>query len=230
MSPPRSPRSVAGTIALVVGLGSSVALVGLLARQVARERERNVRTEGEQKGAQNQLVTTRSGLREAREEIDRLEADRARREKVVEGETALLRRDLADAVQARDALDRSYRAAASERDRATGDLLAARREIESLRTDLARAVRRAEQSEESAKAEARASEDCRKRLAQATARVESLLRPLLQDLRSADGSIRVRAHEALCAFAGHDLAFRPNGTPEEREADAKGLEASLLAK
>ncbi len=226
----KPPRSFAGTVALLLGLGSSVVLVALLARQVAREREKSDRSQIEQKGAQNQASTFRSQAREAKEEIDRLEADRSRRAQVVEGEMALLRTDLGEAVKERDALDRKYRAAAAERDRAVEDLLAARREIEALRSDLARAVQKAEGAEKGSKAEARAAEEARKRLAAATARVEALLRPLFQDLRSMDGSIRVRAHEALCGWAGRDLPFRASGTPEEREADAKALEASLAGR
>ena len=48
-------------------------------------------------------------------------------------------------------------------------------------------------------------------------------------VRSPDGSLRVRAHEALCAFAGRNLPFRPNGTPEQIEEDARGIEAALSA-
>ena len=60
------------------------------------------------------------------------------------------------------------------------------------------------------------------------AREAALLRPLLQDLRSGDGTVRVRAHEALCAWAGKDLPFRANGSDAEREADAAAIEKSVL--
>jgi chromosome segregation ATPase len=211
-------------------MGASVTLVGYLAREVAHAREKTVRFETDQRGAVAQLQTVRGQLKDAKEELARLEEDRARRARVVEGETGALHRELADARKERDALLGKYRAAAADRDRAAEDLLAARRELDGMRTDLAKAGDRTAATEATAKARTAEAEEARRRLAETATRVEALVRPLLQDLRSPDGSIRVRAHEALCAFAGRDLPFRTNGTPEEREADAIALETILLGR
>lgn len=227
-APPRG-ISLAGALLLVAGLGSAAVIVFFLGRQVAREREKTVRAHTDQQGIQTRLTTANRELRAAREEAARLEVDRERRARVVEGELTTLRGDLARAEKEREAKDRSWRAAAAERDRAAEDLLQARREIEHLRSDLARALERARTAEGAASDRGRAAEEAEKRLVDARARTAALVRPLLQDLRSADGSIRVRAHEALCAFAGRDLPYRTNGTPEEREADAKALEEALLS-
>jgi hypothetical protein len=213
----------------VAGLGSAAVVVFFLGRQVAREREKTVRSLTDQQGMQTRLTTANRELRSTREEVARADADRERRAKVVEGELTTLRADLARAVAEREEKDRAWRAAAAERDRAAEDLLGARREIEHLRSDLARALERVRTAEGAAGDRGRAADEAAKRLVEARERGAALLRPLLQDLRSADGSIRVRAHEALCAFAGRDLAFRANGTQEEREADAKAIEEALLS-
>jgi chromosome segregation ATPase len=225
-----APRglSLAGALLLIAGLGSAAVIVTLLGRQVARERERTVRAHTDQQGIQTRLTTANRELRAAREEAARLEVDRERRARVVEGELTTLRSDLAQATKDREGRERAWRAAAAERDRAAEDLLQARREIENLRSDLARAMERARTAEGSASDRGRAAEEAEKRLLEARTRTAALLKPLLQDLRSDDGSVRVRAHEALCAFAGRDLAYRANGTPAEREADAKAVAEALL--
>jgi chromosome segregation ATPase len=215
---------------IYLGLAGSVLLVGYLARRIALERERTVRSETDERGAKAQLQTVRFQLKEARGELARMEEDRARRASVVEGEMGALRRALAEAQKERDAFREKYRTASGDRDRAMEDLLAARRDLELLRNDLARATARAAAAAASARARTEEAEEARLRLAESTARVEALLGPLLQDLRSPDGSIRVRAHEALCAFAGKQLEFRAGGTPEEIEADAKAIETLLLGK
>lgn len=231
MSPglPRN-RSAGASAVVYVGLAASVLLVGYLARQVAAERERKIRSETDERGARAQLNTIRFQLKSAKEELARVEDDRARRGSVVEGELSTLRRSLADAQKDRDTWREKYIAAAAERDRANGDLLALRRDQEFFRNDLARAGARATTAETAAKARTAEAEEARVRLSETTARVEALLRPLLQDLRSPDGSIRVRAHEALCAFAGRALDYPPSGTPEELEAAAKAIEAALIGK
>jgi hypothetical protein len=223
-------RSAGASVVVYLGLAASVLLVGYLARQVALERERKIRSETDERGARAQLNTIRFQLKSAKEGLARLEEDRARRGSVVEGEMATLRRALAEAQKDRDAWREKYIAAATERDRANGDLLALRRDQELFRNDLARAGARAVAAETAAKARTAEAEEARLRLAETTARVEALVRPLLQDLRSPDGSIRVRAHEALCAFAGRALDYRPSGTAEEVEADAKAIEAVLLGR
>jgi len=222
--PPRA-RSVAAAVLAVVGLGSSVALVAFLARQVALERERAVRSDTDVRGARNQLQTVRAQLKESREETSRVAENRTREADVAEAETGALRRDLAEARREREDWRGRYRAAASERDRAAEESLAARRDIELLRDDLARAGRRSAAATEALKTKTAEAEAAQQRLAAMTERTSSLLRPLFQDLRSPDGSIRVRAHEALCAFAGRPLPYRSSGTAEEREADAAAIEA-----
>ena len=228
MTPRRPGLGIAGALLLLVGLGSAVALTLSLGRQVAFEQEKREHSDTNAREGQTRLATAREDLRAARERIDRLEAERENRARIVEGEMAALRRDLAAAVRDRDASAEGYRGAVAERDRAAGDLVAARREVELLRADRARAVERASGAEETARRTSKEAEEAASRLAGANVRVAALLRPLLQDLRSPDGSLRVRAHEALCAFAGRNLPFRPNGTPEEIESDAKAIEAAVM--
>jgi len=220
-------RSLAAAIVAVVGLGSSVLLVGFLARQVAVERDKASRSSSDERGVRNQLGTIRSQLKETREDAARIAENRAREAGVAEAETGALRRDLADARREREDWRNRYRAAAAERDRASEELLAARRDIELLRDDVARAGQRSSAAAEAAKARAAEAVESQRRLSAMTDRVASLLRPLFQDLRSPDGSIRIRAHEALCSFAGRDLPYRAGGPIEEREADAKAIEADL---
>jgi len=227
MTVARSGPSWAGAVLLVAGLGSAVLVTGLLVRRLAVEKDRSERSETHQREAATEVATLRHQWKEARDSVARLEADRSRREVVVEGELSLLRRDLAAATEERDALRETHRSAAAERDRAVGDLLAARRDIESLKNDLARATRRAGDADALSARRGNEAEEARRRLDDATGRLQALLRPLLQDLRSPDGTHRVRAHEALSAYAGRDLHYRPNGTPEEREADAKAIEQAL---
>lgn len=230
MSVPIPARRTAGTALLLACLVSSIVLVGLLARQVARERDKADRAKSDQREVQVQVGTLRTQAKDSKEEVHRLEDERARRAGVVEGETAALRAALATAVRERDALDPKYRAAVAERDRSKDMLLAARLEQEALRNDLARAVERASTAESAARDSARDGDEAKRKLEDATVRVAALLKPFFQDLRSNDGSIRVRAHEALCAYAGRDLPFRLNGKPEEREEDAKAIEAALLSR
>ncbi len=220
--------SAATVVLIVVGIASAGGLTAMLVRVAARERERSERSETGERTARTELETSRHRLREAEERVRRQEDERARREAVVEGETARLRRELADALGERDRLQDRYRAAAVERDRSVEDLMALRRDVESLRTDLARMARRAGDGEAAAAERAKRLEETRKRLDDVQARVPPLLRLLLEDLRSADGSVRVRAHEALCAFASRQFPFRQNGTAEEREADAAAMAAVLL--
>jgi chromosome segregation ATPase len=227
MNVPRPGLGFAGAVVLVAGLGSAAAMVVVLARMVAREREKTERAQTDQRGLQTRLSTANAQLRRSKEDVDRLEAERARREKATEGETGALRRGLAEARARIEELEPKYGAAVSERDRAVEDLLAATRELRAVRDDLARANQRVAASAEGARKGAREAEEAAARLAALQARLESLLRPLLQDLRSADGTLRVRAHEALCAWSGRDLPFRAGGTPEEREADAKAIEQAL---
>lgn len=226
MNRPGSPWATA--VLVLVGLGSAVAVTGLLVRQVARERERTEKSMTESRSAKSEVDTLRLRVREAQEALDLERSERARRETVVQGELDRLRNDLAEATRQRDALRQQYAAAAAERDRVNAELLQARRDEESLRSDLARAASRA------AEAERRAA-DLRTRADQAVAtaadlrtRAAALLRPLLRDLRSPDSALRVRAHEALVTWAGRPLDFRPNGTPEQLEADAAAIEAALL--
>lgn len=221
---------MAAAVVAVVGLGSSILLVGFLARQVAVERDKGVRSSTDERGARNQLGTVRAQLKDSREETARIAGNRAREAGVAEAETGALRRDLADARREREEWRNRYRTAAAERDRAAEELLAARRDLELLRDDVARAGRKSEAAGESAKARAAEAAEAQRRLSAMTERVAFLLRPLFQDLRSPDGSIRVRAHEALCSYAGRELAYRPGGLPEEREADAKAIEAELIGK
>ncbi len=227
---PVRARSAVAKVLVVACLLASVVLVGSLARDLAHAKEKTVRYETDARGAQAQLQTVRGQLRDAKEDLARLEQDRGRRARVVEGETGALHGELADARKERDALLGKYRAAASERDRAAEDLLAARRELDGMRTDLAKAADRAAAAAAASKAKAAEADEARGRLAEIQGRIEFLVRPLLQDLRSADGSIRVRAHEALCAFAGKDLPYRADGTSEEREADAQAMEIALLGR
>jgi hypothetical protein len=49
------PRPPLGALVILLGLLASVVLVGLLVRQVARERERAARSGTEQRGAQAQV-------------------------------------------------------------------------------------------------------------------------------------------------------------------------------
>jgi hypothetical protein len=226
-TPPRG-LSLAGALVLVAGLGSAAVVVFFLGRQVARERERTVRSRTDQQGLATRLTAANRELRALREEAARLEADRDRRARVVEAELTALRADLAKATREREERDRAWRAAAGERDRAAEELIRSRREIENLRSDLASALEKSRNAQAAATERGRAAEEAARSLAETRGRCAAILRPLLQDLRSADGSVRVRAHEALCAFAGRDLPFRANGTPEEREADAKALEGALL--
>jgi hypothetical protein len=225
-----APRglSLAGALLLIAGLGSAGVVVLLLGRQVAREREKTVRAQTDQQGLQSRLGSAQRDLKAAREEVTRLEGDRERRARAVEGEMATLRRDIAKAGQEREEKERAWRAAASERDRALDDLMRARREIEHLKDDQARALRRATEAEATAQERHRAAERAEQELAALRAREAALLRPLLQDLRSADGTVRVRAHEALCAWAGKDLPFRANGSDAERDADASAIEKLVL--
>ena len=227
-----APRglSLAGALLLLAGLGSAAVVVLLLGRQVAREREKTVRAQTDQQGLKSRGAAAERDLRAAREEVTRLEGDRERRARAVEGEMATLRRDIAKAGQEREEKERQWRAAASERDRALDDLLRARREVEHLKDDQARALRRATEAEAAALERHRAAEAAEKALAALRAREAALLRPLLQDLRSGDGTVRVRAHEALCAWAGRDLPFRTNGTDQERAEDAVAIEKTVLAK
>ncbi len=221
---------MAAAVVAVVGLGSSILLVGFLARQVAVERDRGIRSSTDERGARIQLKTVQGQLREAREETARIAANRAREAGVAEAETGALRRDLAEARREREEWRNRYRAAAAERDRAVEELLAARRDIELLRDDAARSGRRSEAAAEDARARSEEAAEAARRLVAVTERVAFLLRPLLQDLRSPDGTIRVRAHEALCAYAGRELAYRPGGAAEEREADAAAIEAELIGR
>ena len=226
-----APRrlSFLGALLLVAGLGSAGVVVLLLGRQVSREREKTVRAQTDQQGLQTRQTALQRDLKAAREEIARLEGDRERRARVVEGEMATLRREIAKAGQEREEKERAWRAASSERDRALDDLLRARREVEHLRSDQARALQRAAAAEASAEETRRAAEEAAKALGALRAREAALLKPLLQDLRSGDGSVRVRAHEALCDWAGRNLPFRTNGTPEERESDAAAIETAVTA-
>ncbi len=230
MTPGRRPLSAAGTVLLVAGLGSGAVLVVSLGRQVAFERDRRERSETGGREDQTRLASTQHELRGAKDRVRTLETERENRDRVVEGEMAALRRDLAAAARDRDAARQAWRAAAAERDRAQEDLVGARREVGHLRDDLARAGERASEAEASAARAAGKSEEAVERLSTLSARVEALLRPLLQDLRSGDGSLRVRAHEALCAWAGRPLPFRPNGTPAEIESDAKAIETAVLSR
>jgi chromosome segregation ATPase len=212
----------------VVLILSGGVLVVSLGRRLAREREMAERAESKRRGFEAELSTKRHELRGAVEKVDILETEREARSRVVEGELVTLRRDLAAAVRERDDLADRYRAAVSERDRTAEQFLAARRTLEQSRTDLVKAGGRAEEAETAAERAGRAASEAERRLDESNGRVAALLRPLLQDLRSADGSLRVRAHEALCAFAGENLVFRTNGTPEEIAADARAIEARLL--
>ena len=221
---------MAAAVVAVVGLGSSILLVGFLARQVALERDRGSRSATDNKGARLQLKTVQGQLRESREEAARIAGNRAREAGVAEAETGALRRDLAEARREREEWRDRYRAAAAERDRAVEELLSARRDLELLRDDAARSGLRSEEAADAAKARAAEAADAGHRFAAMKERVAFLLRPLLQDLRSPDGTIRVRAHEALCEFAGRELAYRPGGLPEEREADAAAIEAELIGR
>lgn len=227
MRPRRPGLSLAGVLVLLAGLGSGAFLVVSLGRQVARERERTERSETDEREARIHLDSLRHEARGLRERVESLETERAVRARVVEGELAGLRRSLEEAVRERDSLDGRYGAAAAERDRATEDLLAARNSLEATRNDLARALRRATDAEAAARRLEGEAAEAARRLAAATGRVDALLRPLLQDLRSADGSMRVRAHEALCGYAGRTLPFRPNGTAAEIEADARAIEEAV---
>ena len=251
MKPVRPGLPVAWILIFLLGMGSGVVLVVSLGRRIAREQEVTERSETRRREAESRLAAGRNELREARERLARVEAERAARSRVVEGEMAVLRRDLAAAVKERDSLAEKYRAASSERDRTLEQFLAARSALEGTRTDLVRATERAAAAGESSrKAAAAAGESARELRAAAAGdppgppaagggesaglpraaaeRVVFLLRPLLQDLRSADRAVRVRAHEALCNWTGRDLTFRPNGTAEEVEADAAALERELL--
>jgi chromosome segregation ATPase len=209
---------------------SSVVLVGFLARQVAVERDRSGRATTEERGAKSMLRGVQGQLRETRDEAARTAENRAREASVAEAEIGSLRRDLADARREREEWRNKYRAAAAERDRAAEDLQAALRDIELLRDDVARSGQRAGAAGEAAKTRAAEAAEAQQRLAVMKERVASLLRPLFQDLRSPDGSIRVRAHEALCAFAGRDFAYRAGAPAEERESDAKAIEDELVGK
>lgn len=227
MNPRRPPMTVAGVVLLVAGLGSGAVLVVALGRQVAFEKDRRERSETEGREDRTRSATDQHELKGARDRIRTLEAERENRARVVEGEMAALRRELAAAVKDRDEARQAWKAAAAERDRAAEDLVATRRENVHLRDDLARANEREAGAAEAAAKAAAASDEARRRLQAAASRVEALLRPLLQDLRSADGSVRVRAHEALSAWAGKPLPFRPGGTPEQIEADARAIEDVL---
>jgi len=219
---------VAWIFIFLLGMGSGGALVVSLGRRIAREREVTEQSEAKRREAESRLAAERKDLRETRERLTLVESERAARARVVEGEMAVLRRDLAAAVRERDSLAEKYRAAAAERDRVLEQFLAARRALEETRTDLVKATNRATAAEEASRKATAAAAAAEKGLRDATDRVQFLLRPLLQDLRSADGTVRVRAHEALCNYTGRNLAFRPNGTPEEVEADAAALEKALL--
>ncbi len=228
MKPVRPGLPVAWILIFLLGMGSGVVLVVSLGRRIAREQEVTERSETRRREAESRLAAGRNELREARERLARVEAERAARSRVVEGEMAVLRRDLAAAVKERDSLAEKYRAASSERDRTLEQFLAARSALEGTRTDLVRATERAAAAGESSRKAAAAAGESARELRAAAERVVFLLRPLLQDLRSADRAVRVRAHEALCNWTGRDLTFRPNGTAEEVEADAAALERELL--
>jgi hypothetical protein len=219
--------SAGAALLVVVGTLSVAGLVGLLARQVVRERERTEHSRSARRGSEVELAELRRKAKEAEDRRATEEEEDRRRAQVAEGEQARLRRELAAAVEARDAHAAARRAAEGERDKAMTDLLAARRDLEALRDDLARAADARREAERRAESGGVTSRDAARRLAELQARAAALLRPLVQDLRSADGALRVRAHEALCAWAGRDLPFRANGTPEERDADAAAIEASL---
>jgi chromosome segregation ATPase len=223
-------RSLAAAVVAVAGLGSSVVLVGFLARQVAVERDRAARSTTDERGVRNQLGTVKEQLKESREESSRLAENRTRESGIAEAEIMALRRDLADARREREEWRGKYRVAAAERDRAAEELLAARRDAELLRDDVARSGERAAAAAENAKGKAAAADDAARRLQEGRERVAALLRPLFQDLRSPDGTIRVRAHEALCQFAGRELPYRPGAPAEEREADAMAIEEVLSGK
>ncbi len=228
MKPVRPGLPVAWILIFLLGMGSGVVLVVSLGRRIAREQEVTERSETRRREAESRLAAGRNELREARARLARVEAERAARSRVVEGEMAVLRRDLAAAVKERDSLAEKYRAASSERDRTLEQFLAARSALEGTRTDLVRATERAAAAGESSRKAAAAAGESARELRAAAERVVFLLRPLLQDLRSADRAVRVRAHEALCNWTGRDLTFRPNGTAEEVEADAAALERELL--
>ena len=228
MKPVRPGLPVAWILIFLLGMGSGVVLVVSLGRRIAREQEVTERSETRRREAESRLAAGRNELREARERLARVEAERAARSRVVEGEMAVLRRDLAAAVKERDSLAEKYRAASSERDRTLEQFLAARSALEGTRTDLVRATERAAAAGESSRKAAAAAGESARELRAAAERVVFLLRPLLQDLRSADRAVRVRAHEALCNWTGRDLTIRPNGTAEEVEADAAALERELL--
>jgi chromosome segregation ATPase len=221
--------SAGAAVLVVLAVVSVAAVVGLLGRQVMRERERTEHARSGRRGTEVEADALRLKVRELEERLARDGDEARRRAGVSDAEQARLRRELAAAVEVRDGQAAALRAATGERDRAMEDLLAARRDIESVRDDLARATagrRDAEQRAARLDAEAK---DAARRAADAAARARALVPPLLQDLRSPDGTLRVRAHEALCAYAGRDLPFRANGTPEEREADAVALGRALDA-
>ena len=65
-----APRglSLAGALLLIAGLGSAGVVVLLLGRQVAREREKTVRSQTDQQGLQSRLGAAQRDLKAAREE------------------------------------------------------------------------------------------------------------------------------------------------------------------
>jgi len=215
-------------VLLVAGLGSAFTLAVLLGRAVLRERETSSRAEGKRQTAENELRPLQMEAARLKDDLARVTAERDRQRQSADAEVARLTQALADAGKERDAASELHRAAAAERDRAVDDLLAARRDLDAVRNDLARAAARGREAEAAAVAATRRAEEAEKAAAAASRRLEVLLRPLFQDLRSGDPGPRVRPHEALCAYAGRDLRYRTNGTPEEREADARALEAELL--
>jgi len=228
VKPVRPGLPVGWILIFLLGMGSGGVLVVALGRRIAREQEIAGRADTGRREAEGRLQERTFELKEERRKTALLENERAARARVVEGELATLRRDLAAAVRDRDALAERYRSAAAERDRTMEQYLAARRTLEETRTDLVKAGRRAAAAEAAAAKASGEASTAAAALAGATERLAALLRPLLQDLRSGDGSLRVRAHEALCSWAGRNLPFRPNGSPADIEADARAIEAQLL--
>ncbi|NUN53701.1 MAG: hypothetical protein HUU06_13090, partial [Planctomycetaceae bacterium] len=83
---------VAWILVFLLGLGSGSVLVVSLGRRIAREREVTERSETRRREAVSALASESHGLREARERVALLEEERTARARVVEGETAVLRR------------------------------------------------------------------------------------------------------------------------------------------
>ncbi|MHC4922657.1 MAG: hypothetical protein ACYTG4_01060 [Planctomycetota bacterium] len=226
----RERRSSLGVgILLFVVLASGSVVVALLVKAIAREKERAELSQTGQRAAQSERATLELRLKETDEALDRAESRRLHRETVVEGELVRLRTEVDVLKRLRSSLESDYRAAVGERDRALEDLLTARRDLGALRRDLATARKEERRSFDAAGKAGRRVEELEVRLAASTRSIRALLRPLLTDLRSTDGTLRVRASEALNAYVGRDLPYRPSGTPEEIDADARAIEALLLS-